>query len=176
MKIEWDICNDKKINVLLDYNSYIFTKKLYINGDKILEQKGKKYSNMTEFYFESKKYILELEPQNYDYVGYLITPQGERIPSKRECIVKDKIPLWIIPFIVLNMAIPIISVEAFTPWIIGIAASYITAKVAGNKSFSKIKRVASCGIVLCAAWLIYFLYYLSIKGFGFLGGFIPFNF
>lgn len=176
MEIEWNICNDKIVNILLKYNLYLRTKKLYVNGEKILEQKGRDSKDRIEFPIGDKKYILELEPEDYEYTGYIITPSGERVPSKKESIVKKKTPLWIIPFAVFIMMIPIISVETLTTWIIGILFSYMTAVVARQHSISNMKKAAFCAIISCIAWLVYFIYYLMIKNNGFWGGFIPFHF
>lgn len=173
MSIQWIIQeHDKLIHVKFTYNVYWGSKKLYIDEKEILSIKKLNFNDEISFTHSDKEYKLHLVPDGYGYTGYLVTMDGEEIHPETSNKVYNKTPLWILPFVIVNMTIPIISVEAFTPWLIGILGSYITAKFAQRPTVkTKLKAAASLAISLLA-WTAYYVFYLKIKKLGINGGFV----
>jgi hypothetical protein len=176
MNIKWSMPQDNSIvQVELIYNVYTGRKKLYIAGKEILSLRKIIPNTKISFSYKNKEYKLQLIPEGYGYTGNIITPEGDEVYPDAKNKVLYKIPLWILPFVIINMAIPIISVEAFTPWIIGISSSYITARFARRPELSsKIKTLISFTISTLA-WTSYYMFYLFAKKSGISGGFISFK-
>lgn len=174
MKLRWNIVeNSSTDEITLIYDMFLGTKKLFLNNKKVLSLK-KDWNRVVKFQSGSKDYKLELIPQGYEYDGVLITPEGNRIQQTVEKRVIYKAPWWLILFIIIDMIIPIISVEALRPWIIGILASYIDKRICERPDRSNKYKIIISIIISAAAWLTYFIFYLMVKNYGFNGGFIPF--
>lgn len=174
MKLKWNLVTDKGIDeITLIYDMFLGTKKLLLNNKLILSLK-KDWNRNLEFSIGNNGYSLELTPQGYEYDGFLITPEGNKIGKIIEKKNDYKAPWWIFIFIIIDMSIPIISVEALRPWIIGISASYINKKICERPDLSSKCKLTVSIIISILAWLIYHIFYLKVKNFGFNGGFIPF--
>lgn len=175
MKLIWNFFEeDKRLEAVFLYNVYIEKKELYIDNDKVLLVKRNDSSNEFSFIYNGKEYGLELILDGHGYSGYVITPEGEKVPPKVESKVLNKNPLWIIPFVIVNMIIPVISVEAVTPWIIGILASYITAEISQKQGLNTKVKIAIALIISIFAWAGSYVYYLMARSIGLNGGFLPF--
>lgn len=175
MKLIWNFFEEaKRLEAVLLYNVYIERKELYIDNEKVLLIKRNNSSNDFSFIYNDKEYGLELIPDGHGYSGYVITPEGEKVPPKMENKILNKTPLWMIPFVIVNIIIPVISVEAVTPWIIGILASYITAEIAQKQGLNTKVKVAIALIISIFAWVVSYVYYLMVSSIGLNGGFIPF--
>lgn len=176
MNIKWTILqNDRLIQVKLIYNVYVGSKKLYVDDKEILSLRKMNLIGEIGFRCSDKEYKIQLAPEGYGYTGYIITPDGEKIYPEVKAKASYKTPLWILPFVIVNMAIPIISVEAFTPWFLGIVSSYLSARVAQSPVLnSKMKPVALLAISL-SSWAAYYMFYLIAKKSGIHGGFISFK-
>ena len=175
MNIVWNVIEeDREVKIMLTYNMYLGTKKLYVDNALILKLKGFNRNKNITFNHNDKEYSIELLPEGYEYTGFLVTPQGDKIPSEVNDKRKKKTSLWIIPFVIINMSIPIVSIEAFTPWIIGIVASYITAKVSQGEYLSVKKKVGISVAISILAWVMYYMFYSIAKNKSASSGFLPF--
>ena len=175
MNVVWNVTEEnKEVKVLLAYNVYLGTKKLYIDNTLILKLKSFHKKNNIDFKHNDKQYGIKLLPQGYDYTGFLVTPEGDKISPEVNYTIKNKTSLWIIPFVIINMSIPIISIEAFTPWVIGILASYITAKVSQGEYLSVKKKTSIYVVISILAWIMYYMFYLIAKKNSASSGFLPF--
>lgn len=175
MNIIWNaIEENREVKVLLTYNMYLGTKKLYVDNTLILKLKGFHKNGNITFKHKDKEYSIQLIPEGYGYIGLLVTPQGDKISSEVNTKRKNKTSLWIMPFVIINMSIPIVSIEAFTPWVIGIAASYITAKVSQGEYLSVKKKVFISVVISVLAWIMYYIFYLTARKQSGSTGFLPF--
>lgn len=176
MNIQWTILQaNKTIQVMLVYNIYTGSKKLNVDGKEILSFRKIRFNNEIKFNYNNKEYRLQLIPEGYGYTGYVIPPDGEKIYPEVNNKPYTRTPLWIIPFVLFNMAIPIVSVEAFTPWLIGISSSYMTSKLAQKSGLNLKVKVAASFAISLLAWVLYYIFYLLIKKYGMSGGFISFK-
>lgn len=176
MNIIWNLQHDNNCEqVKLVYNIYIRSKTLYVNDKKILSSIKLNSDNEFSFTLNSMEYKIHLTPEDYGYTGWLITPEGKKIYPETKNRVYYKTPLWIIPFVIINMFIPVISVEALTPWVIGILSSYVCANFAKKPKLNIKTKVLISSVISILAWCSYYIFYLSVKRYGMNGGFLPFK-
>jgi len=174
MNIVWDIIEEnKEVKVMLVYSMYLRTKKVYVDNTLILKLKGFNKKELS-FTYKDEKYRIELVPEGFSYTGFLVTPEGDKISSTVNTKIKKKTSLWIIPFVIINMSIPIVAIEAGIPWVIGIGASYITAKVSQGEYLSVKKKVLISVVISGIAWLMYYAFYLTARNNSLSKGFFPF--
>lgn len=158
----------KDVEVTLIYNVYLRRKKLYINGKEAILDKALKFK------LNGDEFLIELYPSGFGYRGEIISDSCGRISSEIIKKVKNKTPLWVIPFVIINFSIPIVSVEALTPWIIATLSSYLTVKIGQNKELNTVKKFCVFTLISIIAWVLYYVYYVMVKHVGFKGGFLPF--
>jgi hypothetical protein len=174
MKLTWRLNkHGQELEVMLSYNMYIGSKVLHINGKEILSVKRPSINKAINFQYNNKEYKLELASEGFGYTGKLITPEGEVISPERVKVKRDAVPVWIIPFVVMDMVIPVISVESLTPWLIAVLSSFATAKVAQNSKINLYKKLSISMLITVCAWAAYFMFYLIIRNSGIHGGFLP---
>ncbi len=165
MDILWNLTEeDKKVEVRLVYNVYLGIKKLYIDSKEILCVKSFRRNKDIDFEYNEKVYKLQILNDGYNYKGYLVTPEGEKLPSEVKTKEKTKTPLWIIPFILINISMPILATETLTFWIIGIGASYGATKVSQKSKLQLWKRIMICILISIATWLLYAILFKAISG------------
>lgn len=175
MKLEWTISQgNKKVKLKFLYDIYLGRKKLYIGGKKVITSKLKNWNTEFNFIFNSEEYTIKLVQDGYNYEGYLLTSKGERVPSKTQNETSYIIYLWTIPFLILNMLIPIISVEALRPWVIGLISSYVIVMYSNTTKHTTFYKICVAFGISILAWLSYYIFYICVRRYGFLGGFIPF--
>ena len=175
MDIMWNIIEENtEVKVLLAYNVYLGTKKLYVDNTLISKFKGFHKNKNMAFKHKDKDYSIQLFEEGYGYEGFLVTPKGEKISSEANVKIKNKTSLWIIPFVIINMSIPIVSIEAATPWIIGIVTSYATAKVSQGEYLSVKQKVTISVVISILAWVMYYIFYSIAKKYSESTGFLPF--
>ena len=175
MNIVWNIIEEnREVKVLLVYNMYLGTKKLYVDNTLILKLKGLNKNSYINFKYNDKDYNIHLLPEDYGYTGILVIPDGDKISSNINAKRNNKTSLWIIPFVIINMSIPIVSIEAFTPWVIGIVASYITAKVSQGEYLSLKSKALIYIVISILAWIMCYMFYLVAKKQSASKGFLPF--
>ncbi|MDP4145134.1 MAG: hypothetical protein Q8936_11750 [Bacillota bacterium] len=175
MQLVWNLCQgNKEVKVVLIYNTYIRKKDLYINNDKVSYVKKKGSKNEFSFKYLNSEYVVELNPEGYGYSAYLTTQDGARIPNESEIKTYNGTPLWILPFVLINISIPVLSVEAVFPWLISLISSYMTAKISQRKNISLKLRIAASVVISILAWIIYYANYIESKSIGIKGGFLPF--
>ena len=164
MNMIWNINQEgKEVVVRLEYNVYLGIKKLFVDSVEVLNIKSFKRNKDISFKYNEEDYKIQLVSDDYDYKGYLITPEGEKLLSESEVKVYTKTPLWIIPFVIIDMIIPIIATEALFTWLVGIIASIFTAKVSKNSKISYKKKVIICVCISILAWLLYYIFYILLK-------------
>jgi len=174
MNIVWNVIEEsKEVKILLVYNVYLGTKKIFVDNSLVLKLK-RFHKNVFAFKCNDKEYSIQLGPEGFGYGGFLVTSEGDKISSTVEAKRKKKTALWIIPFVIVNMSIPIVSIEALTPWIIGIVTSYITAKVSQAENLSVKKKVAISVLISIFAWFLYYRFYLIANQYSLSKGFLPF--
>ena len=175
MNIVWNVIEEnKEFKISLVYNMYIGTKKLFVDDVETLKVKGFR-RNKIAFKHNDKDYNIQLVPEGYGYTGLLTTPEGEKIASTVSSRRKNKTALWIIPFVIINMSIPIVSIEALTPWIIGIVTSFITAKVSQGENLSLRSKLLISIIISIIAWFLYYEFYLIAREYSVSKELLPFK-
>lgn len=175
MNIGWNVIEEnRQVKVRLVYNMYLGTKRLYVDNAKILKSKVLYKKGKITFKYNDKDYSIRLIPENFGYTGVLVTPLGAEISCEVEAKRKKKASLWIIPFTIINMSIPIISIEAFTPWIIGIGTSYFATKICQEEHVSVKMKVGLSAVISILAWIMYYMFYLTAKVKSGSTGFLPF--
>lgn len=157
----------KDVEVTLIYSVYLRRKKLYINGKEAILDKALKFK------LNGDEFLIELYPEGFGYRGELVSDSCGRISSEVITKVKNKTPLLVIPFVIINFLVPIVSVEALTPWIIATIASYLTVKIGQNKELSVVKKLCIFTSISIIVWFLYYIYYGIVKPVGFKGGFLP---
>lgn len=174
MKLKWNVAKDTgEDEITLVYDMFLGTKKLMINNKKIYSLK-RDWNKEIKFRLGSDVYRIELIPQGYEYEGFLISPEGNKINNIPEQRIEYKTPWWLILFIIIDMAIPVLSVEALRPWIIGIIASYADKKICGRPDIRNRDKLIISIIISVIAWLAYHIFYFKVKNSGMNGGFLPF--
>jgi hypothetical protein len=175
MNITWNVIEeDRNVKVRLAYNVYLGIKKIYVNNAEVLKLRGFHKSSNIAFKHSNKEYSIQLIPEGYDYTGFLVTPEGDKVACEADTKIKKKTAVWILPFVIINMIIPIISIEAFTPWLIGIVASYITAKVSQGDYLSTKMKVLISAVISTLAWIMCYMFYLMASKQSSSNGFLPF--
>ena len=163
MNILWNINEDEKnIRIRLHYNIYTGIKSIFVNDEKVstcFDFFGRK---KLSFFISEKEYTIKLTPEGYGYKGELLNGQ-ESIAAFVENKEKLIIPLWVIPFAIINMSITILSVEAVTTWLIGGVATFATAELAKRKRINLAIRIILAFTISALAWLMYYKFYTSVS-------------
>ena len=163
MNILWNIKEDEKnIRVRLYYNIFTGIKNIFVNDEKVLACFDPVGRKKLSFSLSEKEYTVKLIPEGYGYKGELFIGE-QRITAVEENKTFINTPLWVIPFALINMSIPILSVEAFTTWLIGFVATYATAKLAEQKHIDIRTRIAISFAISAGAWFLYYGFYSSVK-------------
>lgn len=160
MIYKWNIYEkDKDIEIKFDYNVFLKRKRLYIDDkEEQIENKDVNISILS-FRIGEEDYRIELTPDNYGYSGQLVTPGGGRlVPGNVKKAGNLTIPLWVLPFIIASMLIPIVSVEAVTPWLIGIISSYFIIRIENRSSSVKKTRIKFFITITVAAWAAFLIF------------------
>lgn len=175
MKAVWKLdLNNKLTEITFIYNTLIGYKKIFVDDKCVVNRKVPKKEKFLEFNHDGLNLKIELIPEDFGYVPFLITDKGERFDAlKEEKTFKDT-PRWVWIFILINYSVPVISVEALTPWVVATLGSFFSVKIAQNTKLSFWMRILTCIVINLIVYGAYYMYYLKVKHLGFDGGFIPF--
>ena len=161
MDITWNfIDNNEETTVKLIYNVYLGTMKLFINDMQTLNLKGFNKNLKLAFVHNSKNYSIKLIPDNYGYTGTILTTEGNYIYPIAKTIEYSKTPLWIVPLIIANLAVPVLAFEALSPWILAFIASALTINLSKRSSISFLSRIL---ISLCSTVVLWIILILFIR-------------
>ncbi|MHC1681714.1 MAG: hypothetical protein AB6733_01980 [Clostridiaceae bacterium] len=175
MKAVWKLdINNKLTEITFVYNTFLGFKKIFVDDKQVLNITKPKREKYLEFVHDKMLFKIELTAEDFAYKPVLITEKNVRYEVVEEEQVIKETPRWVWLFILINYSVPVISVEALSPWVMATIASFLSVKVTQNSKISIVSRIIFCIIINMLLYGAYYLYYLSVKSKGFDGGFIPF--
>lgn len=140
---------------------------------KIIKKSFKIFrENTVEFEYNGNLYSIQLEEDNFQFVGILKVNEESHFENEVEIKEKTEVPWYSFILSLFTMAIPIISIESITTWVIGLLSSCFIFKVSRHKEKSKKEKIIYSIVIILVAWFLYFLKYQNMKAVGLSGGFI----
>lgn len=175
MKSVWKLdLNNKLTEITFVYNTFTGCKKIFVDDKIVGHFKKPNKKKLLEFVYDGLNLKIELIPEDFGYMPILVTDKNERYEAlKEEKPFKDT-PRWVWIFILINYSVPVLSVEALTPWVLATIGSFFSVKITQNTKLSIFMRLLTCIVINLIVYVAYYFYYLKVKHLGFDGGFIPF--